>query len=47
MSVDEALSAAGPEAVFYHQALTGAANARAKVSLGFSPRRLLWMHDAH
>lgn len=42
ISVNDALAVAGEEAVYYHTKLTGASNARAKASLGFSPRRLLW-----
>lgn len=42
ISVDAALTVAGPEAVYYHTALTGASNRRAKAKLGFAPRPLLW-----
>jgi nucleoside-diphosphate-sugar epimerase len=42
LSVDDALNAAGAEAVYFHTRLTGAANSRAKVQLGFTPRSLLW-----
>jgi nucleoside-diphosphate-sugar epimerase len=42
ISVEDALAAAGEEAVYYHLNLTGASNARAKAKLGFKPRRLLW-----
>jgi 2-alkyl-3-oxoalkanoate reductase len=42
VSVDDALKAAGAEAVYFHTRLTGAANARAKAQLGFKPRPLLW-----
>jgi nucleoside-diphosphate-sugar epimerase len=47
IGTENALRAAGPEAVFYHQTLTGASNARAKALLGFAPRRLLWMSKAN
>jgi len=46
LTVDEALAFAGQEAVYYHTALTGASNARAKAELGFTPRRLLWADRA-
>ena len=42
VSLDEALKAAGEEAVYYHTTLTGASNRRAKAELGFAPRPLLW-----
>ena len=42
MRTEDALAAAGEEAVYYHTSLTGASNARAKAKLGFTPRRLLW-----
>jgi len=42
LTVDEALTVAGQEAVYYHTVLTGASNDRAKATLGFKPRRLLW-----
>lgn len=42
ISVEDALAAAGEEAVYYHLKLTGASNAGAKAKLGFKPRRLLW-----
>lgn len=42
VSVEDALKAAGAEAVYYHTALTGAANTRAKMQLGFTPRPLAW-----
>jgi nucleoside-diphosphate-sugar epimerase len=46
MSVADALAVAGEEAVYYHESLTGASNARAKAKLGFAPRRLLWANGA-
>ena len=46
MSVEEALKAAGEEAVYYHTRLTGASNGRAKAKLGFAPRPLLWKRGA-
>jgi nucleoside-diphosphate-sugar epimerase len=42
VSVEDALRAAGAEAVYFHTRLTGAANSRAKAQLGFTPRPLLW-----
>jgi nucleoside-diphosphate-sugar epimerase len=42
VSVEDALKAAGAEAVYFHTRLTGAANSRAKAQLGFTPRPLLW-----
>ncbi len=42
ISVEDALKAAGAEAVYFHTRLTGAANSRAKAQLGFTPRPLLW-----
>jgi 2-alkyl-3-oxoalkanoate reductase len=42
VSVEDALNAAGAEAVHFHTGLTGAANNRAKTQLGFTPRPLLW-----
>ncbi|MGK9167368.1 NAD(P)-dependent oxidoreductase [Inquilinus limosus] len=42
MSVEEALTTAGEEAIYYHTRLTGASNSRAKTELGFKPRPLLW-----
>lgn len=43
VTIDEALRSAGEEAVFYHTAIRGASNARAKELLSFKPRRLLWL----
>jgi 2-alkyl-3-oxoalkanoate reductase len=42
VSVEDALEAAGAEAVYFHTRLTGAANTRAKAKLGFTPRSLAW-----
>jgi len=42
VSTEDALKAAGEEAVYYHTRLTGASNSRAKAQLGFAPRPLLW-----
>jgi nucleoside-diphosphate-sugar epimerase len=42
VSVEDALNAAGEEAVYYHCSLSGASNNRAKAKLGFAPRPLLW-----
>lgn len=47
LSVEEALAVAGEEAVYYHMKLTGASNARARATLGFNPRRLLWANDSN
>jgi nucleoside-diphosphate-sugar epimerase len=46
ISVEDALTAAGEEAVYYHTRLTGASNSRAKARLGFTPRPLLWKGSA-
>ncbi|HZX84229.1 MAG TPA: NAD-dependent epimerase/dehydratase family protein, partial [Reyranella sp.] len=46
ISVEEALEAAGAEAVYYHTKLTGASNDRAKATLDFAPRPLLWKRGA-
>jgi len=45
VSVEDALKAAGAEAVYFHTRLSGAANNRAKAQLGFTPRPLLWKHS--
>ena len=42
VSLEKALDTAGEEAAYYHTALTGASNHRAKAKLGFAPRPLLW-----
>jgi nucleoside-diphosphate-sugar epimerase len=42
VSVEEALTAAGAEAVYFHTCLSGATNRRAKAGLGFAPRPLVW-----
>lgn len=42
LSLPDARNTAGEEAIFYHTALTGASNGRAKAQLGFAPRSLLW-----
>jgi nucleoside-diphosphate-sugar epimerase len=42
VSVEDALKAAGAEAVYFHTRLTGIANSQAKAQLGFTPRPLLW-----
>lgn len=42
LSLPDARNMAGEEAIFYHTALTGASNKRAKAQLGFAPRSLLW-----
>lgn len=43
LTTEDALRSAGEEAVFYHSAIRGASNARAKKLLGLRPRRLLWL----
>jgi nucleoside-diphosphate-sugar epimerase len=42
VSEEDALKAAGAEAVYFHTSLTGAANSRAKAQLEFTPRPLVW-----
>jgi nucleoside-diphosphate-sugar epimerase len=42
VSAEDARTAAGEEAVYYHTRLTGASNGRAKAKLGFAPRPLVW-----
>lgn len=46
LSREEALALAGEEGLYYHTALTGASNQKAKEKLGFSPRPLLWKEHA-
>ena len=43
ISEQQALQAAGPDAVYYAMRLRGAANAKAKRELGFRPRPLQWL----
>jgi 2-alkyl-3-oxoalkanoate reductase len=43
MTVEQALAAAGEDAVYYGTKLRGASNAKAKRVFGFSPRRLEWL----
>jgi len=43
ISEQEALQAAGPDAVYYATRLRGSANAKAKRELGFRPRPLQWL----
>lgn len=43
VSEQQALQAAGPDAVYYATRLRGASNAKAKRELGFRPRRLEWL----
>ncbi|MBZ7927740.1 NAD(P)-dependent oxidoreductase [Ensifer adhaerens] len=45
LSIEDAVSMSGEEAVFYHMQLTGASNIRAKENLGFRPRDLLWARE--
>ena len=42
VSVEDALKAAGAEAVYFHTSLRGAANSQAKALLRFTPRPILW-----
>jgi nucleoside-diphosphate-sugar epimerase len=42
VSLQAALTSAGEEAAYYHTRLTGASNHRAKATLRFRPRPLLW-----
>jgi nucleoside-diphosphate-sugar epimerase len=46
VSVEDALRAAGEDAVYYGTRLRGASNAKAKRDLGFQPRPLEWTVDA-
>ena len=43
VTVEQALAAAGEDAVYYGTKLRGASNARAKRVFGFRPRRLEWL----
>ena len=43
MPVEQALAAAGEDAVYYGTRLRGASNAKAKRVFGFRPRRLEWL----
>jgi 2-alkyl-3-oxoalkanoate reductase len=45
ISEQEALKAAGPDAVYYATQLRGASNAKAKRELRFAPRRLEWLRQ--
>lgn len=45
VSVEEALSLAGEDTVYYGTQLRGASNARAKRELGFQPRSLEWIDN--
>jgi len=45
VSEQQALQAAGPDAVYYATRLRGASNAKAKRGLGFYPRPLQWLAD--
>lgn len=46
VSEEQALQAAGPDAVYYATRLRGASNAKAKRELGIRPRRLEWLDAA-
>jgi 2-alkyl-3-oxoalkanoate reductase len=43
ISEEAGAAAAGPDAVFYHNNLSGASNAKAKKIFGFEPRPLEWL----
>ena len=43
ISVEEALQASGPDAVYYGTRMRGVSNAKAKRDLDFQPRRLEWL----
>ena len=43
VTVEQALAAAGEDAVYYGTRLRGASNAKAKRVFGFRPRRLEWL----
>ena len=43
VTVEQALAAAGEDAVYYGTKLRGASNAKAKRVFGFRPRRLKWL----
>lgn len=43
ISEEAGAAAAGPDAVFYHNNLSGASNAKAKRVFGFAPRPLEWL----
>ena len=43
VSVEDALKAAGPDAVYYGTKMRGASNAKAKRDLGFQPQPLQWV----
>jgi nucleoside-diphosphate-sugar epimerase len=45
ISFEEALAAAGADAVYYGTQLRGASNAKAKLDLQFQPRPLEWIAD--
>ena len=46
ISEEQALQAAGSDAVYYATRLRGASNAKAKQQLGFRPRRLEWLSES-
>ena len=46
VSEEDALRAAGPDAVYYATRLRGASNLKAKRELGFAPRLLAWLRHA-
>ena len=43
VTIEEALDAAGDDAVYYGTKLSGASNEKAKSTFGFRPRRLQWL----
>ena len=46
ISIEDALSAAGADAVYYGTKMRGVSNAKAKRELNFKPRRLEWISDS-
>ena len=46
VSLEEALKASGPDAIYYGTQMRGASNAKAKRELNFQPRPLEWMVDS-
>lgn len=45
VSIEDALKASGPDAVYYGTKIRGASNAKAKRELNFQPRELEWIVD--
>jgi nucleoside-diphosphate-sugar epimerase len=44
VSEEQALAAAGADAIYYQTKLRGAANEKARAALNFHPRRLEWLN---